>query len=65
MKPSIARRTVLTASAAVAVTSLLSPLTVQAQALKGGRLRVAVLADMVNYDPAQFFACDVSFRLSE
>ena len=54
MKPSIARRTVLTASAAVAVTSLLSPLTVQAQALKGGRLRVAVLADMVNYDPAQF-----------
>ena len=54
MKPSIARRTVLTASAAVAVTSLLSPLSVQAQALKGGRLRVAVLADMVNYDPAQF-----------
>ena len=54
MKPSIARRTVLTASAAVAVTSLLSPLSVQAQALKGGRLRVAILADIVNYDPAQF-----------
>ena len=54
MKTNIARRTVLTASAAVAVTSLLSPLAVQAQALKGGRLRVAVLADMVNYDPAQF-----------
>ena len=54
MKPSIARRTVLTASAAVAVTALLSPLSVQAQALKGGRLRVAILADIVNYDPAQF-----------
>ena len=54
MKPSIARRTVLTASAAVAVTSLLSPLAVQAQALKAGRLRVAILADIVNYDPAQF-----------
>ena len=54
MKPSIARRTVLTASAAVAVTALLSPLSVEAQALKGGRLRVAILADIVNYDPAQF-----------
>ena len=54
MKPSIARRTVLTASAAVAVTSLLSPLAAQAQALKAGRLRVAILADIVNYDPAQF-----------
>ena len=54
MKPSIARRTVLAASAAVAVTTLLSPLSAQAQALKGGRLRVAILADIVNYDPAQF-----------
>ena len=54
MNPSIARRTVLTASAAVSVTALLSPLSVQAQALKGGRLRVAILADIVNYDPAQF-----------
>lgn len=54
MKPSIARRTVLAASVAVAATSLLSPLAAQAQALKGGRLRVAILADIVNYDPAQF-----------
>lgn len=54
MKSSITRRTVLAASVAVAATSLLSPLAAQAQALKGGRLRVAILADIVNYDPAQF-----------
>jgi len=53
MKPTIARRTVLAASLAAA-TSLVLPLTAQAQALKGGRLRVAILADMVNFDPAQF-----------
>jgi len=53
MKPTIARRTVLAASLAAA-TTLVLPLTAQAQALKGGRLRVAILADMVNFDPAQF-----------
>ena len=53
MKPTIARRTVLAASLAAA-TSLVMPLSAQAQALKGGRLRVAILADMVNFDPAQF-----------
>jgi peptide/nickel transport system substrate-binding protein len=53
MKPTIARRTVLAASLAAA-TSLVLPLSAQAQALKGGRLRVAILADMVNFDPAQF-----------
>jgi peptide/nickel transport system substrate-binding protein len=54
MKPVIARRTVLAASLAVAATTLVSPLSAQAQALKGGRLRVAILADVVNFDPAQF-----------
>ena len=53
MKPTIARRTVLAASLAAA-TSLVLPQSAQAQALKGGRLRVAILADMVNFDPAQF-----------
>jgi peptide/nickel transport system substrate-binding protein len=54
MKPAIARRTVLAASMALAATVLVSPLSAQAQALKGGRLRVAILADVVNFDPAQF-----------
>ena len=54
MTPSIARRTVLAASLAVAATALVTPLSAQAQALKGGRLRVAILADIANFDPAQF-----------
>lgn len=54
MKPVIDRRTVLTGSLALAATAMVSPLTVHAQALKGGRLRVAILADIVNFDPAQF-----------
>ncbi|MEO8856020.1 MAG: ABC transporter substrate-binding protein [Burkholderiaceae bacterium] len=54
MKPTIARRTVLGASLAATASVLLAPLSVQAQALKGGRLRVALLTDVVNFDPAQF-----------
>ena len=54
MKPTIARRTVLAASLALVATTLVSPLPAQAQALKGGLLRVAILADVVNFDPAQF-----------
>ena len=54
MKLTIARRTVLAASLAVAATALVAPLPAGAQALKGGRLRVAILADIVNFDPAQF-----------
>jgi peptide/nickel transport system substrate-binding protein len=54
MKPVVARRTVLAVSMALAATALVSPLSAQAQALKGGRLRVAILADVVNFDPAQF-----------
>ncbi len=54
MKPTVARRTVLAASLAVAATTLVLPGSALAQALKGGRLRVAILADIVNFDPAQF-----------
>ena len=54
MKPTIARRTVLAAALALAATAQLAPPPAQAQALKGGRLRVAILADIVNFDPAQF-----------
>ncbi len=54
MQAPIARRTVLAASLAAATTALVTPFAAQAQALKGGRLRVAILADIVNFDPAQF-----------
>ena len=54
MQPTLQRRTVLAASIALGATALVSPLGAQAQALKGGKLRVAILADVVNYDPAQF-----------
>ena len=50
----VTRRTVLAGSLALATTALVAPLPAQAQALKGGRLRVAILADVVNFDPAQF-----------
>lgn len=54
MQPTLPRRTVLAASLALGAAALVSPLGAQAQALKGGKLRVAILADVVNYDPAQF-----------
>lgn len=54
MNTTLRRRSVLGASMALGAAALLSPLAVQAQALKGGRLRVAILADMANFDPAQF-----------
>ena len=49
MKHLVDRRSVLAASLALGAAPL-----VRAQALKGGRLRVAILADIVNFDPAQF-----------
>ncbi len=55
MQTTLHRRTVLAASIALGATALVSPLA-QAQALKGGKLRVAILADVVNFDPAQFSA---------
>ena len=54
MQPTLHRRTVLAASMALGAAALVSPFTAQAQALKPGRLRVAILADVVNFDPAQF-----------
>ncbi|MEO6626003.1 MAG: ABC transporter substrate-binding protein [Burkholderiaceae bacterium] len=54
MHSKIHRRTVLAASIALGATALVLPLGAQAQALKGGKLRVAILADVVNFDPAQF-----------
>ena len=54
MKPTIARRSVLAGSLALAAATLVAPLPGMAQALKGGRLRVAILFDIVNFDPAQF-----------
>ena len=54
MKINRVRRSVLVAGSLLAAGSLVLPSMAQAQALKGGKLRVAVLADMVNFDPAQF-----------
>ncbi|MBL8696812.1 MAG: ABC transporter substrate-binding protein [Alphaproteobacteria bacterium] len=48
------RRAGLTGSLALATTALFVPTDVEAQALKGGRLRVALLADIANFDPHQF-----------
>ncbi len=54
MKINRVRRSVLVAGSLLAAGSLVLPSMAQAQALKSGKLRVAVLADMVNFDPAQF-----------
>ena len=54
MKHLVDRRTVLASSLALGAASLVAPMGARAQALKGGRLRVAILADIVNFDPAQF-----------
>src|SRR5678816_3431480 len=55
LRPS--RRLLLLAAAtlfAVGGTLSLAPVGAQAQDLKGGRLRAAILADMTNFDPQQF-----------
>ena len=54
MKPHPARRAMLIGAMLLAAASLVAPLQSEAQALKAGRLRVALLADPVNFDPAQF-----------
>lgn len=54
MKFNRVRRSVLVAGSLAAVGSLVLPSMAQAQALKSGKLRVAILADVVNFDPAQF-----------
>lgn len=48
------RRTVLVAGSLLASGAMALPTLAQAQALKTGKLRVAILADIVNFDPAQF-----------
>lgn len=55
----ITRRTGLKVSIAGAAGALLSPLASHAQALKGGTLRIALLTDIVNFDPHQFSAVNM------
>ena len=54
MKPNLVRRAVLVAGSLLAAGALVAPSLAQAQALKPGKLRVAILADIFNFDPAQF-----------
>ncbi len=56
MKTDRVRRSVLIASSLLATVAMVMPSMAQAQALKPGKLRVAILADIVNFDPAQFSA---------
>ena len=49
-----ARRTGLKGLAGLSAAALVWPGAAFAQELKGGRLRVAILADVVNFDPQQF-----------
>ncbi|MBM3524525.1 MAG: ABC transporter substrate-binding protein [Alphaproteobacteria bacterium] len=53
------RRTGLKASIAGAAGAVLAPLGARAQALKGGTLRIALLTDIVNFDPHQFSAVNM------
>jgi len=61
MKTNLVRRSVLMAGSLLAAGALVLPGVAQAQALKPGKLRVAVLADIANFDPAQFSS--VNFAL--
>ena len=54
MKTNLVRRSVLMAGSLLAAGALVMPTLAQAQALKPGKLRVAILADIANFDPAQF-----------
>ena len=54
MKPNLARRSALLGTLMLVMAALVTPLQGEAQALKGGRLRVALVADPINFDPAQF-----------
>ncbi len=61
MKTNLVRRSVLMAGSLLAAGALVMPTLAQAQALKPGKLRVAILADIANFDPAQFSS--VNFAL--
>ena len=54
MKPDLVRRSTLISAALLSVAGLTLPLHSEAQALKSGRLRVAILSYPRNFDPAQF-----------
>ena len=54
MKLNLARRSALLGTLMLGMAALVTPLQGEAQALKGGRLRVALVADPINFDPAQF-----------
>ena len=54
MKPNLVSRFGLIGGLVLGLSALVVPLHSEAQALKAGRLRVAILQDMLNYDPAQF-----------
>jgi len=54
MKTHLRRRSVLMAGSLLATGALVMPTLAPAQALKPGALRVAILADIANFDPAQF-----------
>ena len=53
----LSRRQFGMASLALAGASLAGALPASAQQLKGGRLRVAVLSELANYDPQQLSTC--------
>ena len=59
MSHAITRRAGLKVSIAGAAGALLAPLGARAQALKGGTLRIALLTDIVNFDPHQFSAVNM------
>lgn len=61
MKINLVRRSVMMAGSLLAAGALVMPSMAQAQALKPGKLRVAILADIANFDPAQFSS--VNFAL--
>jgi len=61
MSNGFTRRSGIKTSLGLAAASLLPSASAMAQALKGGRLRVALLADVNNYDPQFFLA--VNFPL--
>lgn len=59
MSSFITRRISLQAAAAGVTTVLLGPREANAQALRGGTLRIALLTDIVNFDPHQFSAVNM------
>ncbi|MBM3523760.1 MAG: ABC transporter substrate-binding protein, partial [Alphaproteobacteria bacterium] len=59
MTKSFTRRVGMKATLAAGASAMLAPRLGRAQALKGGRLRIALLQDIVNFDPHQFSAVNM------